>query len=1156
MSKPLKAFISYSHEDKDDQKRKKLRTRLAVMERNGEIKARDDTDIAAGGKARQEDILKEVANSDILLYLVSADSLASENCNKELTEAVRAEKRVIPIILESCDWLNHQLSDFQALPDKGKPINKWDDESDGWQNVVDGIREAVEEMQAQADTPSGISEKELRAELAFQHGNVLMMIGQINSAIEHYSHAITLNPDNADAYNNRGIAYNIKGDSDQAIPDYTKAIELKPYYAAAYTNRGAAYSNRGEFDRAIADHTKAIELKPDYAAAYTNRGTTYRNKGEFDLAVADHTKAIELKPDYAAAYTNRGAAYSNRGEFDRAIVDCNTAIRFNPNYAEAYNNRGIIYSIKGHFDRAITDYSAAVRLNPNYAEAYNNRGVTYERKGEFDRAIVDCNTAIRFNPDYAEAYNNRGNAYDRKGEYGHAIANHTKAIELKPDFAAAYTNRGNAYDRKGEYDLAIGDYSKAIELKPDYAEAYTNRGITYSNKGEFDRAIANHTKAIDLKPDFAAAYTNRGNAYDRKGEYDLAIEDYSKAIKLNPALALVFSNRGSTYCKKGCFTQAIKDLTKAIKLSPNCADAYFNRGNIYRDKGEVDQSIASYTAAIELKPDYADAYFNRGNAYLSKRDYGGAAEDYTMALRLNPKFGDAYANRGFAYRMLGRLDLAIEDYNRAIKLYPSDADVYNNRGVAYLNKREFDHALQDFNTAIQLKPDLVSVYVNRGLAYFSKNEVNQAIEDYTTAIGLNPELAPAYYNRGLARLYLREWERAKSDLTTARNMGVDIIAVFHNDYKSVEAYERANRVKLPEDIALMLTQRRRSRFPKTEKFLSADGTPLESPDVLNLLAKLRNSGPPLSQYVQARPAFGIKTGASGAFVVNSATRDQLIADHPASADILKPFLHGRDIRRWGVESPDSWLIFTHRRIEIDRYPAIRKHLEQYRSVLSKRAGRQKWYELPTTKRGTERFTQTKLICPNNYNHQTFAVDTDGFYCGDTCYLIPTAETWLCGLLNSHIVEWFYSQTSNQLTIDYLRARSRHIQEIPIPELTPTQKSLIGKIVDYLIYLQGQPTTNSRDLAHARDAVMLGYFERIIDGLAYESYLHEELHQGEKQFFKPLLDERLPQLEEIRGDKMVALREIFERLYERTHPIRRNLFFLNSVKPIRIIEDRT
>ena len=734
--------------------------------------------------------------------------------------------------------------------------------------------------------------------------------------------------------------------------------------------------------------------------------------------------------------------------------------------------------------------------------------------------------------------------------------NTTEAIALTSDDAEAHNTRGIAYSKNGDQDKAIANFSKAIDLKPELAEAYNNRGVAYNIKDDYVYAIQDFNKAIQLCPDDANAYNNRGNAYSGKGEYDLAIEDYNEALKINPALALVFNNRGNTYQKKRCFIQAIKDLTKAIKLSPNYAIAYFNRGNIYQDKGEIDQSIINYTTAIELKPDYADAYYNRGNVYLSKHDYSGAIEDYTVVIKFKPEFADAYVNRGLAYRILGRLDLAIENYTTAIKLYPSDADIYNNRGVAYLNKSKFDLALQDFHTAIQLKPDLVSVYVNRGLAYLSKNEVNQAINDYNTAIRLDPKLAPAYYNRGLARLYLKEWEKAKSDLTTAKDIGLDIIASFHNAYGDVVGYERRNRVKLPEDIANMLTQRRRSRFPKTEKFLSADGTPLESPDVLNLLAKLRNVGAPLSQYVQAQPTFGIKTGKRGAFIVDSATRDQLIAEHSSAVDILKPFLHRQDIRRWQVARPDSWLIFTYRRIEINRYPSIQKHLEKYRSALRKRAGKQKWYELPVAKRDAEHFTQTKLICPNSYDHQTFAVDTEGFYCGDTCYLIPTEEAWLCGLLNSRAVEWFYSQTSNQLTGDYLQARSRYMQQIPIPDLTSTQKSLIGTIVDYLIYLQGQPTTNSQDLAHARDAVMLKYFERIIDGLTYEAYLSDELHQGEKQFFKPLLDEGLPEIEEIQGDKMSALREIFERLYERTHPVRSNLFFLDSVKSIRIIEGKT
>ena len=121
------------------------------MEQENELKTWHDGNIIAGDAARQEDILKEVATSDLLLFLVSADSLASAGCKKELEEALKRDIKVIPILLEHCDWKYHQLSNVEILPDKGKPISKWEDESEGWQNVVDGIRKAVEKIKSQAD---------------------------------------------------------------------------------------------------------------------------------------------------------------------------------------------------------------------------------------------------------------------------------------------------------------------------------------------------------------------------------------------------------------------------------------------------------------------------------------------------------------------------------------------------------------------------------------------------------------------------------------------------------------------------------------------------------------------------------------------------------------------------------------------------------------------------------------------------------------------------------------------------------------------------------------------------------------------------------------------------------------------------------------------
>ena len=372
MSEPLKVFITYSHNDR--QQNTELKTCLAVMESEGKIKLGDNNEILPGDEW-YKDISTNLAGSDILLYLISATSLASKNCNKELAEALSSDITVIPIILEDCDWQHHQLSDFQALPDKGEPINKWQPESNGWQNVVNGLRKVVAKIQSPVDSPSGPSEKELRAELALQQGNVCMMLGQMEMAIEAYSHVIELNLNNPKAYNNRGVAYSGRDDFDRIIEDYTKAIELNPDYAIAYNNRGGTYYLKEEYESAIADFTKAIELNPDYAIAYNNRGVTYYLKKEYESALVDFTKAIELNPDYAIAYNNRGMAYGAKSEVDSLPTQPSSP------------------SSKLAVIRAIKDYNPAIELNPKLAPAYYNRGVAWLRLREWERAKSDLTVA-------------------------------------------------------------------------------------------------------------------------------------------------------------------------------------------------------------------------------------------------------------------------------------------------------------------------------------------------------------------------------------------------------------------------------------------------------------------------------------------------------------------------------------------------------------------------------------------------------------------------------------------------------------------------------------------------------------------------------------------------------------------------------------------
>ena len=403
MSNPLKGFITYSHED--TAAKDKLITRLVVMKQQNELVTWHDNEMLPSDKWREEIFSTHLPDSDLLLYLVSAASLASENCNKELGIALKKNIKPIPIILEDCDWKKHQLGQFQALPDRGRPINEWVPDSKGWQNVIEGIRKFVEAMQAQVNLHPGTSEEELRAELAFQQGNVLMMIGQVEMAIERYSHAIEFNPNHASTYNNRGATYEYKGDIDHAIDDYTKSIYLNPNDAIAYGNRGGAYRNKGAFDRAIDDCNIAIDLKPDYPEAYNNRGLAYYYKGDINRAIDDYTKAINLNPNYAGTYNNRGIAYDRKGEVDRAIEDYAQSIQLKPDYADAYNNRGLAYSNKDD-GRAVGDFNTAIDLKPNYPEAFNNRGMVYVRLGDFDRAISDFTKAIELDPNNTNAHNN------------------------------------------------------------------------------------------------------------------------------------------------------------------------------------------------------------------------------------------------------------------------------------------------------------------------------------------------------------------------------------------------------------------------------------------------------------------------------------------------------------------------------------------------------------------------------------------------------------------------------------------------------------------------------------------------------------------------------------------------------------------------------
>ncbi|MBA4313053.1 MAG: hypothetical protein C0417_10535 [Chlorobiaceae bacterium] len=250
----------------------------------------------------------------------------------------------------------------------------------------------------------------------------------------------------------------------QGTSDIHKTIELNPDDAEAYCNRGDTKYYFQDYGGAIQDYNKAIELNPNDALTYYSRGNAKGKLGDHRGAIQDYNKAIELNPNHAEAYYMRGHAKSDLEDYRGAIQDYNKAIELNPNDSYVYNNRG---NVKGKLEDhrgAIQDYNKAIELDPNIGWVYGNRGNAKNELEDYGGAIQDCNKAIELNPNDANAYNNRGNAKHNLKDHKGSIQDCTKAIELDSNHAEAYYHRGLAKQDLGDNAGACLDWSKAGEL--------------------------------------------------------------------------------------------------------------------------------------------------------------------------------------------------------------------------------------------------------------------------------------------------------------------------------------------------------------------------------------------------------------------------------------------------------------------------------------------------------------------------------------------------------------------------------------------------------------------------------------------------------------------------------------------------------------------
>jgi len=247
-----------------------------------------------------------------------------------------------------------------------------------------------------------------------------------------------------------------------------------------------------------------------------------------------------------------------------------------------------------------------------------------------------------------------------------------------------------------------------------------------------------------------------------------------------------------------------------------------------------------------------------------------------------------------------------------------------------------------------------------------------------------------------------------------------------------------------------------------------------------LKEKIERIGKPLKDW-DVNVYRGVLTGLNEAFIIDTPTKERLCAEDPKSAEILKPILRGRDIKRYGYEWAGLWLIASGFDTDVPKlYPAVYKHLLQHQEKAKKRDDQGKnWWNLRACAYYPE-FDKEKVVWSDIATEPIFSILGENILFNNTIYMICGQKLkYLCAFLNAKVVRWFFPLIATDIGEKGNRFFKIFVENIVIPQATKANQKTVSKIeqiVDEILSAKKQnPKTNTSSL------------EREIDQLVYKLY---------------------------------------------------------------------
>ena len=455
----------------------------------------------------------------------------------------------------------------------------------------------------------------------------------------------------------------------EALDCYTKAIEIDPNDPILYSNRSAMHLNLSEFDQAITDAEKAISLNPDYAKAYLRKGKALEGQQRLQEALDTYKLGLEKDKTNAQlleASQELEASINNPflKNYPKLFTDPRTApLMQDPQFRNlidyAMKDQKILMQMIQTDPRFMTVFSVLTgidfeKMNEDVRKHSEEKKKEEEKKKKEEEERKKKEEEERKKKEEEDKYNAmtpeekleednhkkadeikaQGNEEFKKKNFDEAIKLYQQAIDLYPKEMVYYLNSAKCYLEKKDYDKSIELCKHVVENCRDFTRRATAFGIIgYAYKAQNKLALKETQKLKKqqeelayINPEIAEQENQKANELYKAGKYPEALKVYEEAIKRNPKLPKYYTNRAQCYIKLMEFYQAIKDCETAIKLEPKTLKAYQKKANCHFITKEYHKVLQTIDEGLKLFPDDEELKKKRDETIL-QINYGTGEDD-------------------------------------------------------------------------------------------------------------------------------------------------------------------------------------------------------------------------------------------------------------------------------------------------------------------------------------------------------------------------------------------------------------------------------------------------------------------------------------------------------------------------------------------------